>query len=187
MGDSRGREKAKRTWMLLIAAVLAAIVLWAAGRFARGDGSATEGQPDGIEVASTTGASSSAVSDYARFAETDAEPQPEYLADGLRRLAGAVGALGLGTPDLAVNLRVTAEHVLLNPDALETSSTVRNALMQVASAIAEQNPAAGDSLRRTVESLDARSPLAGQHAMVQQFFRQSGDAIEQLARAQDGS
>lgn len=181
MVDGPGGRKPKRSWILIVLAIALAVTIWAAGRLVRNDETAVSPDPDESGVASTTGATSSAVSDYVRFAASDAGPGPEYVAEGLRKLAGATGSMGVGNPELAVNLRVTAEHVLLNPDAVETSSSVRTALTQVTAAIAEENRAAGDALREPVDALDARAPLANQHATLQQFFRRSGVAIEQLA------
>jgi hypothetical protein len=136
---------------------------------------------------SMTGASAAAVHDYVAFARVldetridESSLEPSSIADGLRKLAGALGALNIGDPELPVDLRVTAEHVLLNPASPATTAAVRTGLVKAAAAIAaeRQDPAA--SLHAAAEAIDEASPLTSQPATVRQFLRQSADALERV-------
>jgi hypothetical protein len=74
--------------------------------------------------------------DFVRFAESDFTGEDaDYVAEGLRGLAGALGALNVGTPELTVDLRVAAEHVLLHPTTEATTPTVSAGLLSVARAL----------------------------------------------------
>jgi hypothetical protein len=127
----------------------------------------------------------SAVEEYLRMAgiadTPDAGLNQEHMADGLRRLAGALGTLNLGAPALQVDLRVAAEHILLNPSSPATTESMRS--RPVAAAEAIQTAADGDdSLRRLAESVRPGVPLLDQRATVWKFFQESANTIQRLSR-----
>jgi hypothetical protein len=153
------------------------------GDNAGGDSSAN---PD--LVASTTGTAASAVYEYVQFTDTlDARPGEDpsiaamTIAEGLRRLAGALATLHLGSPDLAIDLRVTAEHVLLNPSSPATSETARKALIATATAIGERQPNAAAALQQSAEAVTAVAPLTTQQSTTYEFLRRSAHALAALA------
>ena len=122
----------------------------------------------------------SPVQDYLRVAdaagvETTAVDE-KFVADGLRKLAGALGTLNIADLDLQVALRVSAEHVLANPQSADTTVAVRNSLISAADAI-EAGGANDTGLRQSAESLRPERPLAEQIVNVREFLRQSGPAI----------
>ena len=98
----------------------------------------------GERVASTTGTTASAAQDYVQFADGLGEgrleastTEPTYIADRTdRKLAGALGGASASKSDLPVDLRVTAEHLLLHhPAAPATTQAVRVALIGATAAI----------------------------------------------------
>ena len=138
-----------------------------------------------LESESSIGKQTSPAEDYFLFVDGTnkgaANAQP-FIVEGLRKLAGAVGDLNLGTLDVQVSLRVSAEHVLSNPDATATTEAVRNALIQAAEAIEVERKGDGD-LRRLAASLLLDRPLARQHQTILEFFQQSADAMQRAAAA----
>jgi hypothetical protein len=116
------------------------------------------------------------VQDYLRIADTaGAEATPiddEFLANALRNLAAALGTLDLADLELQVDLRVAAEHVLSNPEAVETTAAVRQSLIAAAEAI-EADGRGDGRLRQSAESLRPDRPLPEQVATVRDFFRTS--------------
>ena len=81
----------------------------------------------------------SPVEEYIQFVATAGDSRSglsdDQMAEGLRKLAGALGTLNAGGPDLLIDLRVGAEHVLLNPAATETAAIIREAMVTAADAI----------------------------------------------------
>jgi hypothetical protein len=131
----------------------------------------------GGETASAT----SPAGDFVRFAESDfADGDAEYVAEGLRSLAGALGALNVGTPELAVDLRVAAEHVLLSPTAAATTAPVRAGLVSVASAL-DAAQETGPGLAPLAESIRSDVPLLDQLAQVRKFFQGCARAVQSLS------
>lgn len=117
------------------------------------------------------------VAAYLQFVAED-EPdtgEAAHVADGLRLLAGAVGEAGIGGPDLGVDLRVTAEHVLLNPASADTAAGVRNVLLSTAEAFG-----AGETevLHTTAASIDTGQGLDVQVDTVRRFFREAAALLE---------
>jgi hypothetical protein len=122
----------------------------------------------------------SPVEGYIQFAATADDPQSglsdDRIAEGLRKLAGALGTLNAGRPDLLVDLRVAAEHFLLNPASTQTAAMIQEALVAAADAIergGERDPA----LRGAAESVRPDRPLTEQRAAVLYFFQRAADAI----------
>ena len=139
-------------------------------------------EPAASDGATAGGSETNApLQDYVQFAGTaetrGADVDQAYIADGLRKLAGALGTLNLGSPDLQVDLRVAAEHVLLNPISTATTEIVRNGLMSTAEAIDPGRQDGGDTLRRLAESVRPDGPLLDQRLTVGEFFQESAKAI----------
>ena len=170
--------------IVVVAAFLLAIaaVFWAFQRLRYAE-SETAG-PSKNKSSGENGATSP-VEDYLLFIDAamnkDAGDR-ELIGEGLRKLAGAVGHLNLGTLDLQVSLRVAAEHVALNPAAASTSEAVRNSLVAAAEAIDMEHDGAG-GLRKLAISLQPDRSLAPQHATLLEFFRMAAVAIKRAAAA----
>jgi hypothetical protein len=126
----------------------------------------------------------SPVEAFIEFAATAGDPQSrlsdDQVADGLRKLAGALGTLNAGGPDLLIDLRVGAEQVLLNPASTETAAIIREAMVAAADAI-ERGSGPDLALRETARSVRPDLPLIEQRAAVLHFFRQAADAIQRQA------
>ena len=174
-------------WILLTFAVVVAIA-WSVARRS-GDSDVAAGV-DGTganadRVAATTGTPASAVHEYAEFVDTlgtGPSADSTAIAEGLRRLAGALAALQLGSPELAIDLRVIAEHVLLNATSPATAEAVRTLLVQTAAAIGAQQPNEGAALQRAAEAVTVTAPLTGQQQAVHEFLRQSAQALAALSQ-----
>jgi hypothetical protein len=185
------RERFTRTpawpWVIATFAVVFAVAWFVASR--RGADAGGDGSPaDPDAVTSTTGTATSAVHEYVQLADTLVDRPSEdptvtatTIAEGLRRLAGALATLGIGSPDLAIDLRVTAEHVLLNSSSPATSEAVRKALIATAAAIGERQPHADTALQQSAAAVTATLPLASQQPDVHEFLRRSAHALAALA------
>ena len=175
------------SWLVILAVISLAIaaLCWAVARVGDTDDDAVAvGVP-----ADNDGANSETISpvqDYLQFAGAagdrqvrDSNADPDNLVEGLRKLAGALGTLNLGSPDLQVDLRVAAEHLLLDSASTATTAVVRNSLILAADAIeAEQNEV---NLRRLAESIRRDRPLLDQQAAVREFFRESAKTMQRLS------
>jgi hypothetical protein len=121
------------------------------------------------------------VEDYLRFVAAVPDSQSglsdDRMAEGLRKLAGALGTLNIGSPDLLIDLRVGAEHILLNPASAETTATIRAALVATADTL-DRGTETGRALQGAAESIRSDQPLAEQRMAVLHFFRQAADAIQ---------
>lgn len=122
----------------------------------------------------------SPVEGFIEFAATAGDPQSglsdDQMAEGLRKLAGALGALNAAQPDLLVDLRVAAEHILLNPASIQTAALIQKTLVAATDAIergGERDPA----LRGAAESVRPDRPLIEQRVAVLSFFQRAADAI----------
>lgn len=89
--------------------------------------------------------------------------------------------LNVGSPDLPIDLRVGAEHLLLNPSSTETAAMIRDDLIAAAGAL-EPGTDAGRPLRAAAESIRPDRPLTEQRAVVLHFFRRAADALAAVAR-----
>lgn len=187
--DVSTRRRWGRVFLLVIVPVMVA-VFWAVQRAGNDDeggaGAGAPAQSDGAPAFDS--ATTSPVDDYFRFTgvagDTPApEPDaiPAYVAEGLRKLAGALGALMIGSPDLQIDLRVAAEHLLLNPASTATTTIVRRGLIAAAEAIPPSQGSHQVDLRRIAQSIDSDRPLIDQEAAVRNFFRESAMAMQRLA------
>lgn len=153
-------------------------------------GSDTEPLGDGdggrlAGAASSGGTGSlSPVEEYLQFASSDVtatNAHQQRMSEGLRKLAGALGTLNIGALGLQVDLRVAAEHLLLNPSSPETTALVRDALTSAADAI-QTAADGGDRLRQLAQSVRPGVPLRDQRATVHQFFQDSASVIARMSR-----
>lgn len=162
---------------LITALMLASIPLFPACQDAGESDTASGDQT----AASTT---TPLVRDYVEIADAAGEAttvvDEKFLADALRKLAAALGALNLADVELQVALRVAAEHVLTDPQPVGTTAAVRNSLISAAEAI-ETGGKGDGSLRRSAESLRADVPLADQAAAIRQFLGVSSPALRRVA------
>jgi hypothetical protein len=160
------------------AAVLigAAILLWWGG-FNRQPAAVAPGD------ASQPRAIADPSADYVTFAGglADGSADLDALVEGLRKLAAAMGALEGAAPEAAVDLRVAAEHVLLNPDAAGTTEAVRGSLLAAAGAL-EGSDTDTSPLRTVAESIDRETPLQNQQDRLVRFFILAADTL----RSHDG-
>ena len=144
----------------------------------------SDGSP-GVQSSSGGGGetlSAGPAADFVRFAESDlADGDAEYIAGGLRRLAGALGALNVGTPELGVDLRAAAEHVLLSPTSAATAAPVRTGLLSAARALAVAQDT-GPGLESLAESIRPDVPLLDQMVRVREFFQACAQTVQSLSR-----
>jgi hypothetical protein len=105
------------------------------------------------------------------------------LADTLRKLAAALGTLGLADIDVQGTLRVAAEHVLSDPESTGTTAAVRNSLITAAAAV--ESGRGGGDLRQAAESLRPDQPLADQVAALREFHRRSSALLRHAARPEE--
>ena len=138
----------------------------------------------GTDDGSPSTAPPSPVEGYLEFAATAGDPQPglssDQMAEGLRKLAGALATLNVGGPDLLIDLRIGAEHILLNPASAETAAVIRDGLVAAADAM-ERGTETDVALREAAESISPDRPLIEQQVAVLHFFRQAADAIQRRA------
>jgi hypothetical protein len=175
-------------WTVPFAVVLLAItaIFWALERAGTNNESS-----NGVDRADATDGTASGsdthapLQDYLQFASTagarGTDVDEKYMVDGLRKLAGALGTLNLGSPELQVHLRVAAEHILLNPASTATTESVRNGLIAAADAI-ETGRQDGDNLRQLAESVRPDLPLLDQQVTVHKFFQESAKVIQRTSR-----
>jgi hypothetical protein len=149
-----------------------------------GESSAGAGIQAGTDAAAAEGDAASPVQEYLRFAgsfeagaiqgaRADAAP----IAEGLRKLAGALATLNLGNLDLHIDLRIAAEHLLLNPASPATTAVVREALISAAAVLDAQPSRAG----QLATSISPDRPLADQQMTIGDFFRAAAQALQQAS------
>lgn len=180
------------SWLVICAVLIAVTAaFWAVERVGVDDQDAAEvGVPAAGDGATGTGnETDSPIHDYLRFASAvgdrpiqESTVDPDYIVEGLRKLAGALGTLNLGSPDLHVDLRVAAEHLLLNPASTATTAVVRDGLISAAAAIEPQHGNREVTLRRLAESITPERPLLDQQAAIREFFRESATAMLRFSR-----
>ena len=160
-------------WVALLCAAAAAGVLWMQ----------SERQHAGARDVPTTDVGAArgapAATEYAAFAAAlqvlPGKDATGPLAEGLRHLAGTLAALGIGDTALHIDLRVAAEHLLLNPGSVANARLVREHLIAVGEAL----PPGPDRERisSAAQSLDPATPLPDQAQRMEAFFRASADAV----------
>ena len=180
----------QRSWIVIVAVTLsAAVVFWAVERVGDNDENAAEADAPASDDGPSASEPTSPVQDYLQFARAAGDPQiqepvadPEYIVEGLRKLAGALGTLNIASPDLQTDLRVAAEHLLLSPASTATTAVVRDRLISAADAIEAAHGGRQATLRRAAEAIEPDRPLLDQQAGVREFFRESANAIQSISR-----
>jgi hypothetical protein len=176
--------KNRRSWWAVILTVTVSVIAasWVIERLT---GDATDSETAG-GAAENGGATTTPIQDYLQFAATlgnrpieASGTNPETVVEGVRTLAGALGTLELGGADLQIDLRVAAEHILLNPAATANTAVLRDALMAAADALEPQH----GNLRRLAESIRPDRPLLEQQMTIREFFRESARAIQTSANS----
>jgi hypothetical protein len=156
----------------LLVGVVAAVVVAAALWFVMRDPSAGAGSTAGAPVISP-------VDDYLAFADglaaSGGSAADDLVVDGLRRLAGALGTLKPGDPELPVDLRVAAEHIIINPGAADTTTAVRTSL--VAAALALEGEGSSTTLRGAADAIDSSQPIAEQREALARFFMLAAESV----------
>ena len=182
------------SWLVILAVISLAIaaVFWAVERVGDTDEDAIAmGVPADNDGANSE--TSSPVQDYLQFAGAagdrqvrDSDADPDNIVEGLRKLAGALGTLNLGSSDLQVDLRVAAEHFLLNSASTATAAAVRNSLISAADAI-EAERRNEVNLRRLAESVRRDRPLLDRFGrMDRQLDETRGERIVHALEALSG-
>jgi hypothetical protein len=175
-------------WAGMLVVTLSAIagVFWATATV----GNRTEPgiRTDALADATADHDAASPVRDYLSFAGVAGggptqvpEFDADYVAEGLRKLAGALGTLNLGTTELQIDLRSAAEHVLLIPASPATTVVVREALIAAADTI---EPEPGKA-RQLANSITPDKPLLDQPMTIVDFFREAAHAIQRLSSVVD--
>jgi hypothetical protein len=151
--------------------IVGATLLWWAG-FNRQPAAAAPGDAPPFAIDDPAAA-------YVGFARglADGPADLDRLVEGLRKLAGAIGAREGTPPQVAVDLRVAAEHVVLNPEAAGTTDAVRASLVAAAAAL-ERDGTGPSPLRTVAESIDRATPLAKQQDQLARFFVLAGRAVD---------
>lgn len=140
------------------------------------------GTADTVESESRGGSGTASPLDvYLRFARdaanAEAVSDETLIVEGLQKLAGAIGSLNPGTLDVQVRLRVAAEHVLINSDAVATGEAVRDSLISAAEAV-DMGGGGAPELRRLAGSIQPDRSLTEQRTTFLEFFRAAADALE---------
>jgi hypothetical protein len=163
----------QRLWPTIVGAMLlvaAAATLWWAG---------LDQQPAAVgrSTAPQDAAAGDPAADYRAYvSRLDGHSMSiELLVEGLRKLAGALGIVERNGPSVAVDLRVAAEHVLLNPDSPATTEAVRQSLLAAAGAL--DRGLAGSPLRPLAETIDGAAPLAQQGDALVRFFVRAAEIL----------
>jgi hypothetical protein len=170
--------------VVFVAVLLVATVFWVVDR--NGSNNARSNRPDSSAAVVTE--ATSPVQEYLQFVGTagtaTADVDDTFMVDGLRKLAGAMGTLNLGSPDLRVDLRVAAEHILLSPASSATTEIVRNCLISAADAIeTEERDESDNNLTRLAQSVQRGMPLFEQRGTVQMFIQASAEALKRITHA----
>ena len=143
-----------------------------------------ESRSSGEEDHALADSATTLVNDYLQQAEAArAETtvvDEEFLANALRNLAAALGTLDLAELELQVALRVAAEHVLSNPQSVDTTVAVRTGLISAAE-IVEADGRGDGSLRQSAESLRPDRPLSEQRSALRDFLLKSVPPVRRAA------
>ena len=202
------KERSVWPWVLGILLLLA-LLLWFL--FGRGDGAAdTAGiaaADSTVAVATTPAAATGdealppAVGELVRFAATRPDAgvtqAHDYTADGLRRLADALGAVAQGVTVSGVDveerlgaIRAQADAMQRDPTSTQHALQTREAFLLASGLMRQLQEARFAGLANEVgEVNDAASavqpdrPLLDQTAEVQRFFDRAANAVREMARA----
>lgn len=175
-------------WVATAAALLLVVglIVWAASQADEPQFAGRSAEPG---AQGTSGAESPAIRDYLQFAGVIGNgeaPEPgrehEYTAEGLRKLAAALQVLereqgGVGRADAAAEIRSRAEQIQREPASPRHANAVRDAFMLAAQAM----PGDAD-LQQRAQAISAQQPLLEQTDAIRDFFKASGEAVQEAAR-----
>ena len=152
---------------------------------------ATSSEPNGpgTDPAGTVGVAADPVQGFAAFARTTPDPatesDAEYVAVGLRTLAGALDCLGLDAGDLPVDLRVGAAHVLIQPESLDTAALVQALTRRASEAIT--TAASDTALRARAQAISPDRPVGDQRPVFRAYFETASTLLDVLGQRRNGS
>jgi len=177
--------KAPSLWIAAaVTLAIVAAVFWPAARIHDPEREPTLAAVD--DDGSPSAALPAPVEGYVQFAAIARDSQSglsdDQMAEGLRKLAGALGSLNVASSDLLIDLRIGAEHIVLNPASTETAAMIRDALVAAADSM-ERGTETDLALRGAAESIRPDRPLIEQPVAVLHFFRLAADAIQRRAAA----
>lgn len=184
-------------WLLIGLVVLALVLWWLLGRN-RGEPQLGTAMTDSTLVRdSSAGMSSSAVRDFARFAEADLPVSVSHnvTADGLRKLAAAIEAVapsgtvaGMDVGLRADEIRQRADSLQRDPSSLTHARQTREAFLLAASVLQQMQEARftgmTDQTRQVMDAaqgLKADADLLDQTPQVRQFFTSAATALRGMA------
>lgn len=172
---------AGRPWIVFVIAVVVAAVALVLRWPAAGPDSSSPAT-DGSEA----GAAGNPAASYLEFAGTlapESSLDSDMVVEGMRRLAGALGTLQDVPADVPLDLRVAAEHIVLNADAADTTAAVRNSL-RAAAATLDGRGQGGEPITAIVDSIDPARPIGEQADTVRRVFTACADRLRPLVSAQ---
>jgi hypothetical protein len=211
MAEIHVERKGSRSWLWLLIglAILLLLIAWllwwrrdptpdvlggaVGGVVAGGMAGDTAG---GTAAATGTGTAVANFLSYAQQGQArQAGPAHEYTAEGVRRLAAAIGELSQRNAGTTLNaeldaVRAQADSLQRNPSSTEHARYARESFRAAAAlmrTVQQQHyPNAEDQVaqvRRAAEELRVDRPLLDQAANVQRFFDQSAAALRTMSGA----
>jgi hypothetical protein len=203
------RERTRWPWILLGLALLALLVWWLVSRGDRENVVATETQRGAVaDTVSATGVGTAegtpgAVNEFIRFVEQNQSQfattlSHQFTADGIRRLAAALGEIterdtvgGAALRPRLDTLRQRADALQRNEESTNHSRYARDAFAQAASIMDDlrqrQYPNVANEVTQVREAAQAIKPgqlLLEQDDEVRRFFERSGAALRAMANTQ---
>lgn len=196
------KERTAWPWLLL-GALVVALLLWFL--FGRADDPAEVGLADtaaagelavvapAATVPATDGEMPQAVTDFLQFTEAspavEATVAHDYTADGLRRLAAALGAVTANAEVGAVDVSQRVAEIRERADAMQQNPTSSEHAVQaseatlLAAALMRELPGAtgGAEAYSAAQAIRGDRPLLEQTDAVRRFFEQSATVLRSLA------
>ena len=196
-------RKERTTWpWILLGLLLVALLLWFLfGRTDDGAAVADRTPPvltDSVPAADGGATLPGEVSEFVQFVDArsaaDAGVAHDYTADGLRRLAGALGAVATGASVSGVDveqrltgIRERADAMQRDPASTQHALQAREAallagglLQQMQAARAGTAESAPGPVNEAAQAISAERPLLEQVGEVQRFFEQAASALRAL-------
>lgn len=195
------KERTAWPWVLL-GLLLVALLLWFVfGRADTDEGAVADRTPpvltDSAPVAAAV-AMPAELSEFVRFVDTrsgaEAGAAHDYTADGLRRLADALGAVatsasvsGVDVDQRLTGIRERADAMQREPTSTQHALQAREAAMlaggllqQMQAARAGTVESAPGPVNDAAQAISAERPLLEQVSEVQRFFEQAASALRAL-------